>query len=117
MSSRVWQRRVQDILEAVSAIQLRTDNLSFSEFEQNETVVKAVLFDFIIIGEATRNIPPGIKAMDATIPWRLMADMRNVMAHEYFQVDLQIVWNGIREDLPSIMERLSRLVEHDTLTE
>ncbi len=110
MSSRSWQERIKDILNSIAAIRSRTSNLRFAEFEQNETVIKAVLFDFIIIGEATRNIPSEIQAMAPDIPWRLMADMRNVMTHEYFQVDLQIVWDGIQGDLPNVVEPLSRLL-------
>jgi uncharacterized protein with HEPN domain len=110
MSSRSWQQRIEDILQSIAAIQARTHNLSFAEFEKNETVIKAVLFDFIIIGEATRSIPLEIQAMAPDVPWRLMGDMRNVMTHEYFQVDLQIVWDGIQEDLPNVVKPLSRLL-------
>jgi uncharacterized protein with HEPN domain len=110
MSSRSWQQRIEDILNSIAAIQSRTSDMNFTEFEKNETVIKAVLFDFIIIGEATRNIPLEIQAMAPDIPWRLMGDMRNVMTHEYFQVDLQIVWDGIQDDLPDVVEPLSRLL-------
>lgn len=109
MSSRSWQERIDDILQSIAAIQSRTCNLSFAEFKQDETVVKAVLFDFIIIGEATRNIPPEIQIIAPNIPWRLMGDMRNVMTHEYFQVDLQVVWDGIQGDLPYVVEPLRLL--------
>ncbi len=109
MSSRSWQERIEDILNSIAAIQSRTCDLSFAKFKQNETVVKAVLFDFIIIGEATRNIPLEIQTMAPNIPWRLMGDLRNVMTHEYFQVDLQVVWDGIQGDLPPIVEPLKLL--------
>ncbi|TRU51109.1 MAG: DUF86 domain-containing protein [Microcystis aeruginosa Ma_QC_Ch_20071001_S25] len=54
MPSRDWRLRVQDILESISEIEQRTKAMTFEEFAKNQTNIKAVLYDFIIIGEATR---------------------------------------------------------------
>ena len=72
----------------ISAIEQRTKGITFEEFTKNQTNIKAVLYDFIIIGEATRNVPKEIQSRYPLIPWRLMAGMRNVATHEYFQVNL-----------------------------
>lgn len=61
MPSRNWQLRTQDILNAVNIIQRCTANMSFEEFEQNETVIKAVLYNFVVIGEAAISIPLEIR--------------------------------------------------------
>lgn len=61
MSSRDWQLRIQDILKAINSIQKRTEGMSFEQFVENETVIKAVLYDFIVIGEAANNIPTEVK--------------------------------------------------------
>lgn len=96
MSSRSASARIQDILDAIQSIQSRTANLSFDEFSQDETLVKAVLYDLIVIGEAAINIPPDVQALAPDLPWRLMSDMRNIMAHEYFQVNLRVTWSTIQ---------------------
>lgn len=57
MPSRDWLILLQDILESITAIEQLTKGMTFEEFAKNQTTVKAVIYDFIIIGEATRNVP------------------------------------------------------------
>jgi uncharacterized protein with HEPN domain len=110
VSSRSWQLRVQDILDSITAIQLRTSQMSFANFERDEAIVKFVLYDFIIIGEAASNVPTEIQSRFPQIPWRLMSDMRNVVAHEYFQVNVERVWGTIQEDLSPLISQLEQLL-------
>ncbi len=110
MSSRSWQLRVQDILNAIFIIQQRTDGLTFEEFRANEMLVESVLYKYIVIGEAAANIPAEIQSRNPEVPWRLMSDMRNIMAHEYFRVNLNIVWGTIQNNLPLLVEPLRNLL-------
>ena len=114
MPSRNWQLRLQDILDAICSIQQRTAGMSFEEFTQNETLFKAVLYDFVVIGEAVINIPSGVQSQYPQIPWRLMGDMRNVIAHEYFQVNLRVVWNTLQNNLPPLIPQLQELLDAKT---
>lgn len=109
MPSRDWQLRVRDILNAIASIQQLTADISFEEFAENQMVAKAVLYDFVVIGEAAISIPVEIQAHYPDIPWRLMSDMRNVVAHEYFQVNLRIVWNTARNNLPPLVTLLENI--------
>lgn len=113
MSSRDWALRVQDILVAIQAIQNRTSGMDFTEFANNETVVKAALYDFIVIGEASANIPEDVQQRYSELPWRLMKDMRNVAAHEYFQVDLPTVWRTIQRSLPPLVDPLQQILQQE----
>ena len=113
MSSRNWKLRVQDILDALSSIQEKTKSINFEEFESNETLIKAVLYDFIVIGEAAISIPPEIQSYYPNLPWRLMGDMRNVITHQYFQVSLKIVWNTIKNNLPPLIPQLKDLLSQE----
>ena len=106
MSSRKWLLRVRDILTAIAGIQKSTANMTFEKFAAEETIVKAVLYDFIVMGEAARNIPTEVQSCYPQIPWLPMGDMRNVMTHEYFLVDLEIVWDSIQNDLPLLASQL-----------
>lgn len=112
MSSRDWRLRIQDILESITEVEQRTKGMTFEEFAKNQTTVKAVLYDFIIIGEATRNIPNEIQSRYPLISWCLMGGMRNVATHEYFQVNLSRVWATIQEDLPLLMPQLQEVLEN-----
>lgn len=93
MSSRTGRERIEDILHAISSIEERTQGMTFEEFSVRETIVKAVLYDLIVIGEAAINVPMAIQKLAPDVPWRLMSDMRNIMDHEYFQVNLRITWS------------------------
>lgn len=109
MSSRSWQLRVQDILNAIFSIQQRTNGLTFEAFQSDEMLVESVLYKFIVIGEAAANIPTEIQVRNPEVPWRLMSDMRNIMAHEYFRVNLNIVWGTIQNNFPQLVEPLINL--------
>lgn len=61
MPSRDWQFRIRDIEQAITVIQQRVNSMTFEDFRENETVVKAVLYDFLIVGEAAINIPSEIQ--------------------------------------------------------
>jgi uncharacterized protein with HEPN domain len=113
MSSRSWQLRIQDILESAISIQAITQGLQYEEFCQNKTMIKAVLYDYLIIGEASRHIPSQIQLKYPQISWRLMADMRNVIAHEYFQVRTRLIWEGINQDIPLLTQQLQELLKQE----
>ncbi|MBD2778896.1 HepT-like ribonuclease domain-containing protein [Iningainema tapete] len=115
MPSREWPLRIQDILKSATVIIERTASMTFEDFQDNETIAKAVLYDFVIIGEATRNIPVEIRSRYPEIPWRLMGNMRNVMTHEYFQVDLEIIWNAIQNSLPLLIPQIQDLMEREEI--
>ena len=88
MPSREWWLRVQDVLDAIARIQCSIDGMTFEDFTRMEEIInQGILYNLIIIGEASVNVNDGIKSRYPQIPWRLMSDMRNVMAHEYFQVN------------------------------
>jgi uncharacterized protein with HEPN domain len=111
--SRDWRFRIQDIVLSISEIKQRTRGVTFEEFTKNQTLVKAVLYDFVVIGEATRNVPNDIQLRYPLIPWRLMGGMRNVVTHEYFQVDLSRVWETIQNDLSSLLPQLQEVLERE----
>ena len=69
----------------------------------------AVVRGLEIIGEASKNIPKDIKENYPDIPWKEIAGMRDKIAHEYFGVDLKIVWQTIQEDLPFYEKTINRI--------
>lgn len=112
MSFRSWQLRVRDIIDAANSIQERTNGMTFEEFIDDDMVWKSVLYDFVVIGEATVNIPPEIRDRAPDVPWREMRAMRNIATHEYFQVLLEIVWGTTHNNLPSLVTSLQALLEN-----
>jgi uncharacterized protein with HEPN domain len=68
----------------------------------------------MVIGEAARNIPAEIQSRYPTIPWRVMGDMRNIVAHEYFQIDIETIWETIQQNLPSLIPQLQTILNAET---
>ncbi|MBI4966361.1 MAG: DUF86 domain-containing protein [Desulfomonile tiedjei] len=83
MSSRRWKFFVEDIIKTIERIQAYVGDTPCEEFSRNDLLLDAVERKFIIIGEAVRHIPDEIVAAYPSVPWRQMADMRNLIAHVY----------------------------------
>ena len=107
MPSRNWQFRIDDIIEAIDKIERYINGLDFSSWLNDEKTVDAVIRNLEIIGEASSHLPPEVTEQYVDVPWKMMKGIRNILAHEYFGVDLEIIWKTIKEDLPILKERLN----------
>ncbi|CCK79002.1 conserved uncharacterized protein, DUF86 [Desulfobacula toluolica Tol2] len=73
---------------------------------KDQKTIDAVIRNLEIIGEAAANVPQEIQDLYVDIPWYQMKGMRNILIHEYFGVDNDVLWNTIKKDLPVLMEKL-----------
>lgn len=110
MSERPQLLYCQDILESGTAILSYVQGMTFDTFIQDRMRYSAVIREFEIIGEAVGKLPAILKDGYPEIPWQDIKDFRNLLAHEYFGVDLEIVWNTIRNDLPVLLDSVQRIV-------
>ncbi|MBI2599668.1 DUF86 domain-containing protein [Candidatus Daviesbacteria bacterium] len=110
MSKRLPQLYLQDIVESISKIEEYTKDLSFEDFSKDWKTIDAVVRNLEIIGEAANNIPKEAVAEHKGIPWHLMVSMRNKVLHEYFGVDVEILWKTIKEDLLKLKEQIAKLI-------
>ncbi len=99
---------LKDILDSIKSIQEYTNGLTFERFRIKRMVIDAVVRNFEIIGEAARSISEDVKSTHQEIPWKEMSGMRNKIIHEYFGIDLDIVWKTIQA-LPTIETILKRI--------
>jgi len=99
---RFLQDYLNDILESITDIKEFTKELTFDSFAQDKKTIKAVIRSLEVIGEAAGKIPNDIRGRFAGIAWEEIIGMRNKLVHEYFGVDLEIVWQTIEEDLASL---------------
>lgn len=102
---------VADIADSISKIEKFVGNFSFEEFEKDEKTIYAVVRAIEIIGEAIKNIPASVKRSHKEIPWKDATDMRNKLIHEYFGVNIKVVWKTIQEDIPELKEKMAELLK------
>lgn len=91
---------LEDILISISRINEYIGEMSFVEFKRNYLIVDAVVRNFEIIGEASKNIPENIRHKYPSVPWRKMIGLRNLISHEYFGIDYEMIWTITKDNLP-----------------
>jgi len=111
MSKRVFKLYCYDILDAGDAIFQHINGFSFDDFCQDRKTFSAVIREFEIIGEAVGKLPDEIKQKHPDVEWQNIKDFRNILSHEYFGVDLEIVWRVIHDDLPILLKSTNAIID------
>ncbi len=108
---RTYRLYLNDILEAIDRIEKYVDGLDFEDFSKNTMIVDAVIRNFEIIGEATKQIPETVKKKYDRVPWKEMAGMRDKLSHDYFGVDIEIVWKTAKKRLTELKQVTNDLLD------
>jgi uncharacterized protein with HEPN domain len=106
------------VLKAIERIEQYTAGIAFEDFVRNEMVQDAVIRNFEIVGEACRSIErsdPEFPARHPDFPLRAAVEMRNVLAHGYFGVDLDIVWKTIHANLPGLKALTRQIIAKERM--
>jgi uncharacterized protein with HEPN domain len=111
VSPRTWQQRIEDIVSCAKIIKDYTEGMSYEAFLDDPKTIRAVAFEFTTIGEATRAIPMEIQRKYNDVPWGKMQGIRNVLVHEYFRLDEQILWEASQEDIPPLITALENILQ------
>jgi len=102
---------LEDILEAINHAEQFINAMPYEDFIKDTKTVFAVTRAVEIIGEAAKNVPHFIRERDDQIPWRLMAGMRDKLAHEYFGINLRMLWDTVKTDLPALRLKIRKLLD------
>jgi uncharacterized protein with HEPN domain len=113
MSDRDVRLYCADILDSGAAILEFVKGMAFEEFCNDRKTYSAVIREFEIIGEAVGKLPEELKASCPDVEWQDIKDFRNLLSHEYFGVDLEIVWKIIEDDLPALMTAIREIMPTD----
>ncbi|MDQ0298439.1 uncharacterized protein with HEPN domain [Salibacterium salarium] len=104
---------LEDMLACINKIEKYTLGISSEEFDQNQLLIDAVVRNLEVIGEAAKHVPQEIRQKYSLIPWKNIIGLRNILIHEYFGIDEQIVWEIITTDLKKIKPLMQQIIrEH-----
>ncbi len=103
--------RVRHMLDAVEEALGFSKGKTRADLDSNRMLVLSLIKEVEIIGEAAVKIDPALKAKHTEIPWTDMALMRNRLIHVYFDVDLDVVWETVQNDLPDLKRKLENLLK------
>ena len=85
--------------------------MNFVSFTNNEMAYDAVLRNLEIIGEAAKHIPDEVRRRYPDIAWREMAGLRDILAHAYFGLDDEVLWDIVQNEVPSLVDHIERILQ------
>lgn len=113
MTSRSFADYINDLSSALADIEEFTVGMTFADFTRDKKTINAVIRSLEVLGEAAGKIPDDIKCRYNDIPWKYMITMRNKLIHEYFGVDMEIVWIVVKEELPPLKTAIQKLKDNE----
>jgi uncharacterized protein with HEPN domain len=99
-----------DILEAIDRIERYTGSITLDNFLRDTKTQDAVIRNLEIIGEAVKNLPADFREAHPGVEWRAVAGMRDKLIHHYFGVDMGIIWETTRTDLPRFRKQIEAIL-------
>ncbi|MBK9124691.1 MAG: DUF86 domain-containing protein [Chloroflexi bacterium] len=109
--SRDYSLYLKDIVQAAEYILADAAGLSASDLQNDRVRVQAVLYNLLIIGEAIKAIPAEFRAMHPDVDWRGAAGMRDVLIHQYYVTDLDLVWDAISDKVKPLRDNVRAILE------
>ncbi len=113
---RVYIDYLNDMVSSAEKALEFVAGMSGDEFLGDDKTVFAVIRALEIVGEAAKKIPNEVRDKYPVIPWREIAGMRDKLVHDYFGVNLRLIWKTVKEELPGLLPKLREVVEQERLT-
>ena len=94
------------ILECIDLIEDYSEGISETEFMNSASLQDMIIRRIEIIGEAVKNLPSDLKREHPEIPWRDIAGLRDIVVHQYFGLDLELIWDVVTRDIPDLKPKI-----------
>ncbi len=101
---------LEDILEATRKIKTYTGSLSKAAFLEDEKTLDAVVRNLEVIGEAVKKLPEDLRAQHSAVEWKKIAGLRDILIHEYFGLDAEIVWDIVQTKVPALDQEVRTML-------
>ena len=111
MSPREWLFRLEDIVESSALIAEYVQGMSYANWVKDRKTIDAVVRNLQIIGEAANHVPEDVRSRYNDVPWAQLRGMRNILIHEYFGVDTDILWRAVTEDVPRLRKQIQKIID------
>ena len=105
-----WKHRLRHMLEAAARILRYTEGMTEAEFRADWKVVDACVWNLTVLGEAAKRIPDTVVQAYPTVPWPQIRGTRNRIIHAYDEIDLEIIWNVVRNELPPLVPIFEQII-------
>jgi uncharacterized protein with HEPN domain len=106
---RDYKLYLDDILEAIKRIEKYTKGSTLEGIRKDNLRADGVVRNLEIIGEAVKNVPANVRDRYPSVEWKKIAGLRDILAHEYFGIDMDIIWDIIKTKLPILKREISRI--------
>jgi uncharacterized protein with HEPN domain len=106
---------LEDIILSMQRVVEYVQGQDFQRFKQDYKTVDAVVRNFEVIGEASKNLSDATKDKYPHVPWKEMYRLRNRISHEYFGIDYEIIWNIVTKHLPENLKDIKKVLENERL--
>lgn len=107
------QQSIRDVRDAAQEILSFTTEMDQAALAADRRTQAAVLYKIIVIGEAANRLSDDFREQHSTIPWAEIIGMRNILAHQYDEVNTDEVWQVVHRDIPSLMEMIAPLLSEE----
>ena len=104
---------IKHVRDSIEEIMVFTKNVSKKKFVEEKLIQNAVIRSIEVIGEAVKNLPIDFRSRYTKIPWNKIAGMRDKLIHNYFGVDLDRIWDVVKEDIPELKKSIREILARE----